>query len=329
MRPPIIATASRKSHRRHIVEQHHVGAFRQNLAQLVERVDLDLDFHQMAHKSLGGAQRGRDAAGDGDVVVLDEHRVVEAEAVIGAAAASHRVFLEGAQQRRGLARVADPGLGVGDLSQQSARSASRRRTAAPRKFSATRSAERIPCAKPSIRATTAPLATCAPSSTQGSKRDRRVDLRKGFARQREPGDHAVFARGDHGPGAGGRGDGRLRRDVAGAAEVFGQRRAHGVVDEELGRAGRFGHDVASRAIVSASASVSRERRAGSGKARENPSGNARPGFRAGRSAALAISSAVVSMFCVCAPVACRRRRPIAPSARASPAPSRTTPTWRT
>ena len=100
---------------RHIVEQHHIGAFRQNLAQLLQRVDLDLDFYQMAFKILSGAQRALYAAGDGDVVVLDQYRVVEAEAVIGAAAASHRVFFKCAQQRRGLARVANPRLGVGDF----------------------------------------------------------------------------------------------------------------------------------------------------------------------------------------------------------------------
>jgi len=81
---------------------------------LRERIDLYLDLHQMALESLGGAERAGDAARDGDVVVLDEDRVVEAEAVIGAAAAAHRVFLEGAQQRRGLARVADLGFRVRD-----------------------------------------------------------------------------------------------------------------------------------------------------------------------------------------------------------------------
>ena len=40
--------------------------------------------------------------------------VVEAEAVIDAAAAAHRVFLEGAQAGRGLAGAADFRLGVGD-----------------------------------------------------------------------------------------------------------------------------------------------------------------------------------------------------------------------
>ena len=51
-----------------------------------------------------------DAAGDRDVVVLDQHRVVEAEAVVEAAAAAHGVFLERAQARRGLAGAADAGL---------------------------------------------------------------------------------------------------------------------------------------------------------------------------------------------------------------------------
>ena len=40
-------------------------------------------------------QRFGDAAGGGDMVVLDQHRIVEAEAVVDAAAGPDRVFLEG------------------------------------------------------------------------------------------------------------------------------------------------------------------------------------------------------------------------------------------
>ena len=49
----------------------------------------------------------------GDVVVLDQHRVVEAEPMVAAAADAHRVFLERAQARRRLARVDDPRVGCG------------------------------------------------------------------------------------------------------------------------------------------------------------------------------------------------------------------------
>ena len=46
-----------------------------------------------------------DAARHADVIVLDQHAVVEADAVIDAAAATHGVFRERAQRRDGLARV--------------------------------------------------------------------------------------------------------------------------------------------------------------------------------------------------------------------------------
>ncbi len=55
------------------------------------------------------------------VVVLDEHGVVEAEAVIETAAAAHGVFLELAQSRRGLAGFDNPRLGACDGIHQRAR----------------------------------------------------------------------------------------------------------------------------------------------------------------------------------------------------------------
>src|SRR6187431_128753 len=48
------------------------------------------------------------------MVVLDEDPVVEAEAVVRAAATANRVLLEGAQSRRGLASVEDRCAGAGD-----------------------------------------------------------------------------------------------------------------------------------------------------------------------------------------------------------------------
>ena len=56
----------------------------------------------------------RDAAGEAQVVVLDQDRVVEAEPVVRAAAAADRVLLERAQARRRLARVEDLGAGPVD-----------------------------------------------------------------------------------------------------------------------------------------------------------------------------------------------------------------------
>ena len=103
----------------HVVEQHRIGEpDREHLAQLIEGIDLDLDLDQMAGGGLGALQHGADAAGDRDVVVLDQDGVVEAEAVIEAAAAAHRVFLQRAQPRRGLARAADAGVRAGDAAHE-------------------------------------------------------------------------------------------------------------------------------------------------------------------------------------------------------------------
>src|SRR5262249_58036761 len=80
-----------------------------------ERADFNLDLAQMSDGGLRALEYRRNAAGDRDVVILDEHRIVEAEAMVEAAAAADRVFLERAQAGRGFARAADARLGVGDF----------------------------------------------------------------------------------------------------------------------------------------------------------------------------------------------------------------------
>ena len=81
---------------------------------MVQCINLDFDFYQMPGCLFGGAQRGDDAAGQGDVVVLDENGIVEAETMIGTAPATNRVFLRKAQAGRGFARAGDARFGVGD-----------------------------------------------------------------------------------------------------------------------------------------------------------------------------------------------------------------------
>src|SRR5262249_11742881 len=89
-----------------------------HLAQLIERIDLDLDLDQMAGGGLRALEHRADAAGDGDVVVLDQHGVVEAEAVVETAAAAYGVLLEGAQARRRLARAANARARAGDAADE-------------------------------------------------------------------------------------------------------------------------------------------------------------------------------------------------------------------
>src|SRR5690606_37677721 len=97
-----------------VVEHDHVGTVLQRLPKLVEVVDLHLDLHQVTGEGAGAPQGLADRAAGGDVVVLDEDRVVETEAVVHSAAATHGVLLEVAQAGRGLASVDDLRAGSGD-----------------------------------------------------------------------------------------------------------------------------------------------------------------------------------------------------------------------
>ena len=114
IRPPMIATASRNCAGLILSSSTASAPSWQHFAQLVERIDLDLDLDQMADEILRRAQGGGDAARDRDMVVLDQHGVIEAEAMVDAAAAAHGIFLEGAQAGRGLPGAADFRLGMGD-----------------------------------------------------------------------------------------------------------------------------------------------------------------------------------------------------------------------
>src|SRR5437764_7682914 len=51
----------------------------QHLAELMQRVHLDLDLDQVAGGRLGALEHGADAAGHRNVVILDQYGVVEIE----------------------------------------------------------------------------------------------------------------------------------------------------------------------------------------------------------------------------------------------------------
>src|SRR5262249_32333741 len=93
----------------------------EHLLELSERVDLDLDLDQVASRALGALEHRPNAAGDGDMIVLDQDRVIETETMIVTAAAAHRVFLQRAQTGRGLARAHDARLGMGNAGDKSRR----------------------------------------------------------------------------------------------------------------------------------------------------------------------------------------------------------------
>src|SRR5690348_4507282 len=95
------------------VQQHAVGAGFDRLAQFVQRFDFAIEEHA-GTRGARGADRIGDAAGRGNVVFLDQDRVVETHAVVVTAAAAHGVFLGEAQTRNGLAGVEDLRAGAGD-----------------------------------------------------------------------------------------------------------------------------------------------------------------------------------------------------------------------
>ncbi len=74
------------------------------LVDFLERLRFDLDRQVgtcLTHEGNGA----RHASGQTDVIVLDEHRIEETDAVIGRAASGDGVFLQRAQRRRRLSRV--------------------------------------------------------------------------------------------------------------------------------------------------------------------------------------------------------------------------------
>ena len=88
------ANGLRKLRHGHVVEQDRVDWLVERIAQLLERVDLDFDLD---HVTDGGARRRdgcMDRTGDAEMIVFDQHAVIQTKAVIGTAATRNRVSLE-------------------------------------------------------------------------------------------------------------------------------------------------------------------------------------------------------------------------------------------
>ena len=201
---------------RHVIEQHGIHADRKNLFKLGQRVDLDLDLDEMAGMRFCALDRGSDVAGQRDVVVLDQNGVIEAKAVIAAAAGADRVFFQRAQSGRGLAGTNDARLGALRGRHQRGR----------RGGDAAEMAEKVECG---------PFAGQQPARrpfdgrdhisrrddaairSLGGEPDGRIDELKGTARDVEPGHHAGLARAQHQRRLLVGRDDRIGRDVAGAA----------------------------------------------------------------------------------------------------------------
>jgi hypothetical protein len=90
-----------------IVQQHAFRARRQRLFQLIEPVDLDRDAGHVPGEGARAGHRFTDRAAHGDMVVLDQDRVIQAIAMHRPAARAHRLQLHRPQARRGLAGMGD------------------------------------------------------------------------------------------------------------------------------------------------------------------------------------------------------------------------------
>ena len=148
-----------------------------------------------------------------DVVVLDQHRVEQSDAMVGGAAGAHRVFLERAQRRRGLSRVehGDPPARRVD---ESARA--RRDAREPlEKIERGALADRAACGRAgdfrNVFARPTPFAV-APSGRRPPARRRRA-ARKHSNATSSPAMHAVGLHEEHAASALIGGDRRLGRDV--------------------------------------------------------------------------------------------------------------------
>ena len=99
---------------RHVVQQDELGSGGEGFVELTQGVDFDLNANAVPVGRMCNAQGDSHTAGRGDVVVLDENGVEEAEAVVDAAAQGDGVFVQRAKTRDGLAGVEDGGAGSGD-----------------------------------------------------------------------------------------------------------------------------------------------------------------------------------------------------------------------
>ena len=203
----------------------------------------------MAGTRTRALKHGPDAARDCNVIVFDQHRVVETEAVVEAAAAAHGVFLERAQARRGLARAADASARAFDAADElvrCCRNAGEMAEQIERDALGCQHRTSRPCHMHQRR-------LCGDARAIACKRgDRDLgrELAEGGGDQRQARDHARFAR-DHDRMRGGIfRNGRDRGHVARATEIFGQRARDDIVDlerrqEGIGAEQRLRHGMSS------------------------------------------------------------------------------------
>ncbi len=203
----------------------------QHLAQLLERIDLDLNLDEMAGGGLRALEHRANAAGDGNVVVFNQHGVIQPETVVETAAATNRVFFERAQARRRLAGTADARTRAGDTAHELVRRGRHPREASQQIERGAFGAKHGAC-RPRHRHQLGFGRDARAVAHIGGNVDLRRKLGKGRGHERQARDHARRARHDDGAGRCVFGDRGGRGDIAGAAEILGQRARDRRIDLE-------------------------------------------------------------------------------------------------
>jgi len=80
--------------RSHIVEKKYIGPRGERFVDLGDGRDLDLDLVKVAAGLAGPFDRLNHSAGEGEMVVLDQHSIIESKPMIGPAANRHGVLFE-------------------------------------------------------------------------------------------------------------------------------------------------------------------------------------------------------------------------------------------
>ena len=108
--PPCIGFAQHRG--RHVVAQQPLRPRRQCRFDLLQQVDLDLDFE---FGCLGEANCPFDTTAQRDMIVLDQDSIIEPHAVIGGTAHAGCIFLDDPEAGNRLAGVEQGASGSGDL----------------------------------------------------------------------------------------------------------------------------------------------------------------------------------------------------------------------
>ena len=286
-RPRLRRTASRIVSGVHVVQQDRLGSARERLVELVERVHLDLD----RQRRLDARERPRSPAamppGDGDVVVLDQDRVVQARRGGSCRRRRQRPPCRAPQAGRRLAGVEHLGRRARPPPRRSCGWRWRCPTSAAAGSGPCARRSAAPASRPRMRAAVAGAsATASPSAISTSHLGVRVEPAQHRERLRQAADDARLAD-DHGRlAAQALGHDRVGGQIA-VADVLGQRAVDQTLDGcrawQVVGVGRILGGVVEADVGAAALARGAARRTRSAATR-------RPGSTSGRSSSQSISS---------------------------------------